>query len=249
MSVRHYIAFASTFAAFFTRAHDFIRMAAISQADLRLVGSHAGVEIGADGPSQMGVEDISMMRAVHGSTVLYPSDATSAVALTRAMADIAGISYLRATRGGYPVLYPPTEDFPIGGAKVLRAGDADVVTLVGAGVTVHQCLAAAEELAGAGIAARVIDLYSVKPVDGATLAAAAAATGGRFVVAEDHHPEGGVGSAVLGGLVNAGVSTIRFAHLSVRGMPGSGTPAQLLADSGIDAAAIVKAARELIDRD
>jgi transketolase len=248
MSVRHYIAFASTFAAFFTRAHDFIRMAAISQANLRLVGSHAGVEIGADGPSQMGVEDISMMRAVHGSTVLYPSDATSAVALTRAMADIAGVSYLRATRGGYPVLYPPTEDFPIGGAKVLRAGDADVVTLVGAGVTVHECLAAAEELAGAGIAARVIDLYSVKPVDGATLAAAAAATGGRFVVAEDHHPEGGVGSAVLGGLVNAGVSTIRFAHLSVRGMPGSGTPAQLLADSGIDAAAIVKAARELIDR-
>ena len=144
--------FASTFAAFFTRAYDFIRMAAISQANIRLVGSHAGVEIGADGPSQMALEDLAMMRAVHGSTVLYPSDATSTAALVPAMADRPGISYLRTTRGAYPVLYDDRRRaFPIGGSKVLRSGDADAVTLIGAGVTLHACLAAADRLAADGI--------------------------------------------------------------------------------------------------
>ncbi|MEW2502841.1 transketolase [Amycolatopsis sp. NPDC047767] len=244
-SVRHRIPFASTFAAFLTRAHDFIRMAAISQANLRLVGSHSGVEIGADGPSQMALEDLAMMRAIHGSTVLYPSDATSTVALTKVMAETPGISYLRTTRGAYPVLYGPGETFPVGGSKLLRSSRQDSVTLVGAGVTAHQCLAAADVLAGEGITARVVDLYSVKPVDTATLAAAASATEGRFVVAEDHHREGGIGSAILEALIPG----LRMTHLCVRHLPGSGTAAELLAAAGIDAAHIAAAARELVAAD
>ena len=244
--VRGYRPFASTFAAFFTRAYDFIRMAAISQASICLAGSHAGVEIGPDGPSQMALEDLAMLRAVHGSTVLYPCDGTSAAALVLAMADLEGISYMRTTRGAYPVLYEAAETFPVGGSKVLRQTDADQVTLIGAGVTLHECLAAAGQLAADGIDARVIDLYSVKPADTATLAAAAAATGGRLVVAEDHHPEGGLGSAVLDALTGAGRVDLAVAHLAVREMPGSGTPAELLAASGIDAAHIADAARRLL---
>jgi transketolase len=247
LAVRGYRPFASTFAAFWTRAHDFIRMGAISGVDLRLVGSHAGVEIGADGPSQMGLEDLAMLRAIHGSVVLYPSDATSTAALVKAMASTRGISYLRTTRGAYPVLYPPGEAFPVGGAKVLRAGDHDQVTLVGAGVTVHACLAAADLLAQEGIDARVLDCYSVKPIDAATLAAAAAATGGRIVVAEDHRPEGGLGSAVTDALLAAGRSSLAIAHLAVRDLPGSGSGAELLAWAGLDADHIAAAARQLID--
>ena len=244
-SARGFTPFASTFAAFFTRAYDFIRMAAISRANIRLCGSHAGVEIGADGPSQMALEDLAMLRAVHGSTVLYPSDATSAAALVAAMADLDGISYLRTTRGAYPVLYAPDEQFPVGGSKVLRSSDADQVTLIGAGVSLHECLAAADQLRGDGITARVIDLYSVKPVDTATLVAAAAATGGRIVVAEDHHPEGGLGEAVLEALTSAGRAELSIAHLAVRDMPGSGTSTELLSAAGIDAAHIAGAARDL----
>jgi transketolase len=244
-SVRGFKPFASTFAAFLTRAYDFIRMASISRANIRLSGSHAGVEIGADGPSQMALEDLAMMRAVHGSTVLYPSDATSAAALVGAMADLDGVSYMRTTRGSYPVLYDAAEQFPVGGAKVLRSDDADQVTLIGAGVTVHECLKAADQLREDGISARVIDLYSVKPVDTDTLAAAAAATGGRIVVAEDHHPEGGLGSAVVDALTARGRAELSVAHLAVREMPGSGTSAELLDSAGIDAAHIVSAARGL----
>ncbi len=247
--VRGYRPFASTFAAFLTRAHDFIRMAAISRASICLVGSHAGVEIGADGPSQMALEDLAMLRAVHGSTVLYPSDATSAAALVQAMADLDGISYMRTTRGAYPVLYDAAETFPVGGAKVPRSADDDQVTLVGAGVTLHECLAAADQLAGEGISARVIDLYSVKPVDTATLAAAAAATGGRLVVAEDHHPEGGLGSAVVDALTGAGRTDLAIARLAVRQMPGSGTTRELLEASGISASHIAEAARRLLAED
>jgi transketolase len=246
IGARGYRPFASTFAAFFTRAYDFIRMAAISRASISLVGSHAGVEIGADGPSQMALEDLAMLRAVHGSTVLYPCDATSAAALVLSMADLEGISYMRTTRGAYPVLYDAVETFPVGGSKVLRQTDDDQVTLIGAGVTLHQCLAAADTLAADGINARVIDLYSVKPADTATLTAAAAATGGRLVVAEDHHPEGGLGSAVLDALTGAGRTDLAVAHLAVREMPGSGTPAELLDASGIDAAHIAEAARRLL---
>jgi transketolase len=245
-SARGFRPFASTFAAFFTRAYDFIRMAAISQANIRLSGSHAGVEIGADGPSQMALEDLAMLRAVHGSTVLYPCDATSAAALVLAMADRDGISYMRTTRGAYPVLYDAAETFPVGGSKVLRSADDDQVTLIGAGVTLHECLAAADQLASEGISARVIDLYSVKPVDTATLTAAAAATGGRLVVSEDHHPEGGLGAAVLDALTGNGRTDLAFAHLAVREMPGSGTGQELLDQAGVSASHIAEAARGLL---
>jgi transketolase len=246
LSVRGYRAFASTFAAFFTRAYDFIRMGAISGVDLRLAGSHAGVEIGADGPSQMALEDLAMMRAVHGSTVLYPSDGTSTAALVDAMAETSGISYMRTTRGGYPGLYSAGEQFPIGGSKVVLSGQGDQVTLVGAGVTLHEALKAADILRGEGIGARVIDLYSVKPVDTATLVAAAEATGGRIVVAEDHHPEGGLGSAVADALLAAGQQSLQLTRLAVSGMPGSGTGEELLAWAGVDADHIAAAARKLV---
>ncbi len=245
-SVRGYRPFASTFAAFLTRAYDFIRMAAISQANIRLVGSHAGVEIGADGPSQMALEDLAMLRAVQGSTVLYPSDATSTAALVQAMADLDGIVYMRTTRGAYPVLYDATETFGAGGSKVLRESEDDQVTLIGAGVTLHACLAAADQLGDEGISARVIDLYSVKPVDTATLTAAAAATGGRLVLAEDHHPEGGLGSAVIDALTGAGRTELAVAHLAVRELPGSGTSEELLDAAGISAGHIAAAARQLL---
>ena len=246
LSVRHYVPFASTFAAFFTRAYDFIRMASISQADIRLVGSHAGVEIGADGPSQMALEDLAMMRAVQGSTVLYPSDATSAAALVRSMVDTQGVCYMRTTRGAYPVIYDSDEPFVVGGSKVLRAGPSDAVTLVGGGVTLHECLAAADRLANEGIMARVVDLYSVKPVDTATLMDAVSATDGRLVVAEDHHPEGGLGSAVADALLAAGAGPLRLTHLAVRELPGSGATAQQLAAAGIDADHIAGAAHALL---
>jgi transketolase len=247
LAARDYKPFASTFAAFLTRAYDFIRMGAISGVDLRLIGSHSGVEIGADGPSQMALEDLAMMRAVHGSTVLYPSDGTSTAALVEAMADTPGISYMRTTRGAYPVLYPAGEVFPIGGAKVLRSSNHDDVTLVGAGVTLHACLHAADMLQTEDVHARVIDCYSIKPIDSATLSAAAAATSGRMVIAEDHHPEGGLGSAVTDALLAAGHTNLSLARLAVRGLPGSGSGAELLAWAGLDADHIAAAARKLID--
>jgi transketolase len=244
LQVRGYIPFAATFAAFFTRAYDFIRMSAISQANIRLSGSHCGVEIGADGPSQMALEDLAMMRAVHGSTILYPSDATSAAYLTAQMAERDGIVYIRTTRGAYPVLYGPDEEFPVGGSKVVRSSPDDQVTLIGAGVTLHNSLAAADQLTGDGIAARVVDLYSVKPIDTQALLEAAAATGDRIVVTEDHYPEGGLGSAVLDAFNDAG-HPVRISHLAVRGLPGSGTPAQLMEAAGISADHIARAARAL----
>jgi transketolase len=243
LSVRGYVPFAATFAAFFTRAYDFIRMAAISEANIRLSGSHAGVEIGADGPSQMALEDLAMLRAVHGSTVLYPSDGTSTAYLVQEMSDTDGVVYMRTTRGTYPVLYGPDEEFPVGGSKVVRSSPDDQVTLIGAGVTLHNCLAAADELAGEGISARVLDLYSVKPIDTQALLDAAAATDGRLIVAEDHHPEGGIGSAVLDALNEAG-HPVLVTHLAVRDMPSSGTPAELLDAAGISAAHIAQAARD-----
>jgi transketolase len=245
MSVRGYVPFAATFAAFFSRAYDFIRMAAISQANIRLSGSHAGTEIGADGPSQMALEDLAMMRAVHGSTVLYPSDAASAAYLVGQMAEHQGVVYMRTTRGSYPVLYSPEEQFPVGGAKVVRSGPDDVVTLVGAGVTLHNCLAAAGQLAQDGISARVIDLYSVKPVDTKTLLGAASATNDRIVVTEDHYPQGGIGSAVLEAFSDAG-HPVSIAHLAVQGLPTSGTPAELMNAAGISADHIATAARGIL---
>src|SRR5438270_2407816 len=244
MSVRHYIPFASTFAAFLSRAYDFIRMAAISQANIRLSGSHAGVEIGEDGPSQMALEDLAAMRAVHGSTVLYPSDATSTAQLVEAMADRDGISYIRTTRGAYPVLYGDGEHFRIGGSKVVRSDPHDVVTLIGAGVTLHNCLAAAEELDKEGFKARVIDCYSLKPIDRQTLHEAAAVTKGRLVVVEDHYPEGGLGAAVMEALA-ADMDPPRIIHLAVRALPGSGKPTELMDRAEISARHIVAAAKQL----
>jgi transketolase len=241
MQRRGWKPFVSTFAAFLTRAYDFIRMAAVSRADIRLCGSHAGVSIGEDGPSQMGLEDLAAFRAVHSSTVLYPSDANQAVRLVELMADLDGIAYLRTHRGALPVLYAPDEDFEVGGSRTLR--DGDDVTLVGAGVTLHEALEAADRLADEGVDARVIDLYCVKPADADSLARAAAETGA-IVTVEDHWPEGGLGDAVLGALAEAGESC-RVRKLAVGAMPGSGSPDELIHEAGIDADAIAGAAREL----
>jgi transketolase len=218
-------------------------MAAIGRANLRLCGSHAGVSIGEDGPSQMALEDLAMFRAV-GATVLYPADGNSTVRLVTAMSDLEGISYLRTTREATSRLYGPDEPFPVGGSKVLASSGDDRVTLVGAGVTVHACLAARDELDDRGIAARVIDCYSVAPIDGATLRRALAETG-VVVVVEDHRPAGGLGDAVLDALAEAPVEG-RVVKLAVRGMPGSGTPDELRAWAGIDAASIARAATEAV---
>ncbi|HUF02318.1 MAG TPA: transketolase [Gaiellaceae bacterium] len=237
--------FASTFAAFLTRAYDFVRMAAVSRAQLALCGSHAGVSIGEDGPSQMGLEDIAAFRAVHSSVVLHPCDANQTAKLVAAMADLEGISYLRTLRPATPVLYGPDEEFEIGGSRVLRSSDEDDVTVVGAGITVHEALKAADALAEDGIAARVIDLYSIKPLDRDTLLAAAEATGGRIVTVEDHWPEGGLGEAVLSAFAD-GDERPTVVKLAVRGMPGSGTPDELLAAAGIDAEHVARAVRSLV---
>jgi transketolase len=251
LQVRGYVPFASTFAAFFTRAYDFIRMAAVSQANIRLVGSHAGVSIGEDGPSQMALEDLAMMRAVFGSTVLYPSDANQAARLVEAMADTKGISFLRTTREKTPVIYGPDEQFPIGGSRVVRQSDHDQVTVVGAGITLHEALKAADQLQGEGVAIRVIDAYSVKPIDAKTLHAAAQATGGRIVVVEDHWFEGGLGDAVLDAFAGTEAQSPsgtlpRVLKLAVHQMPGSSTPEQEIEDAGISASHIVAAVKSLL---
>jgi transketolase len=237
--------FGSTFAAFLSRAYDFVRMAAISRASFALSGSHAGVSIGEDGPSQMALEDIAALRAVHGSTVLHPCDANQTARLVAAMADTEGISYLRTLRPATPVLYGPDEEFAIGGSRVLRSSDDDEVALIGAGITVHEALKAADTLAADGLSARVIDLFSIKPVDEETLRAAAEATGGRLITVEDHWPEGGLGDAVIAALADT-EEPPRVMKLAVSGMPRSGKPEELLAAAGIDAEHIAAAARSLV---
>ncbi|GLW05908.1 transketolase [Microtetraspora sp. NBRC 13810] len=242
MQVRGWTPYATTFAAFLTRAHDFIRMAAVSRADIRLVGSHAGVAIGQDGPSQMGLEDLAMFRAVHGSTVLYPCDANQTAKLVAAMADRAGVGYLRTSRGEMPVIYEPGEEFPIGGCRVLRSSPQDVATVVAAGVTLHEALAAAGELAADGVRVEVIDLYSIKPLDAQALRGAATRTG-TMITVEDHWPAGGLGEAVLSAVADLGPRVIK---LAVRVMPGSAAPREQLEDAGIDRNAIVRAVRDLL---
>jgi transketolase len=238
----HYRPFASTFAAFLSRAYDFVRMGAISRADISLCGSHAGVSIGEDGPSQMALEDIASLRAVHGSTVLYPSDATTTAALVELMADTKGIVYMRTTRAATRVLYDAGEEFQIGGSKTVLEGDD--VTIVSAGITLHEALAAAERLASEGISARVIDLYSVKPIDADALVKAAKETGA-IVTVEDHWREGGIGEAVLAALAEHGAgAAVRV--LAVEDMPSSATPTQLLRAAEIDAEAIYAAATEIV---
>jgi transketolase len=245
MQTRSWKPFASSFGAFLSRAYDFIRMGAISGADLKLCGSHVGVSIGPDGPSQMALEDIASLRAVLGSVVLYPSDPNQTVELLDAMREHQGISYMRTTREALPTLYEPGERFRIGGSRTVRSGDDDAVTLIGAGITLHECLAAAEQLASKGISARVIDLYSVKPVDAETLLEAAKDTRA-LVTVEDHWREGGIGEVVAGVLADAGLGT-RLVRLAVSERPGSGPPRDLLSAAGIDAEHIVSAVQGALD--
>jgi transketolase len=242
-----YVPFASTFGAFLPRAQDFVRMAAISDANIRLVGCYPGVSIGPDGASQMALEDIAAFRAIHGSVVLYPSDANQTRWLVGLLADQPGISYLRVTRAELPVLYGPGERFPIGGSRTLVSSACDDVAILAAGITLHEALAAAEVLDVRGVKARVIDLYSLKPIDAATIRTAARVTRGRLITVEDHRPEGGLGDAVLGALATLG-EPFTLTKLAVDLMPTSGTATELRRAAGIDCAAIVTAASSLVYR-
>ncbi|MEI8289003.1 MAG: transketolase [Verrucomicrobiota bacterium] len=237
---RGHVPFASTFATFFTRAADQIRVAGISSANLKLVGSHVGISIGEDGPSQMALEDIALFRAVQGSSVLYPADAVATEKLLEEMAKTRGIQFLRTSRPKTPVIYGNDEQFPIGGAKVLREGAK--ATIVAAGVTLFEALKAADTLKAEGIAVTVIDAYSVKPLGRKEILAAAKKTGNTVITVEDHYPEGGLGDAVAGELSSEGVKVHK---LAVNGLPRSGQAAELMAAFGIDAAAIVKKVKSL----
>ena len=237
------IPFAATFACFLTRAYDFIRMAAISHANVKLMGSHAGVSIGEDGPSQMGLEDLAMMAAQPGMVVLYPSDAVSAYKLVEAAAVHRGPVYIRTGRPKAPILYGNDEQFTIGGSRVLRQSASDQLTIVAAGVTLFEALKAYDTLKAAGIPVRVIDLYSIVPIDRATLVDSARATQGRILTVEDHYAHGGLGSAVLAALGSEGV---RVHMLAVREIPHSGKPDELLDRFGIGARAIVETAKRLL---
>lgn len=237
------IPFSSTFACFLSRAHDQIRMAAIGTAPLRICGSHAGVSIGQDGPSQMGLEDIAMMSALPESIVLYPSDAVSTHALVEQMCNYTGgISYVRTTREKTAVLYDNDEQFPLGGCKVLHANKGDVGLIVAAGITVHEALKAREQLLKENISIAIIDLYSIKPLDAATIEKIAVQAGDRIITVEDHYIQGGIGEAVAFALRN---SAIEIHSLAVTKLPMSGKPEELLAWAGIDADAIIKKVKEI----
>jgi transketolase len=236
------VPFASTFATFFTRAADQIRVAGISRANLKLVGSHVGVSIGEDGPSQMGLEDLALMRAIVGSVVLYPSDAVSTEKLVEQMALAKGIHFLRTSRPKSPVIYSNDELFPVGGAKMLRQNAGDKVTVVAAGVTLHEALKAADALKAEGVGITVIDAYSIKPLGKKEILAAAQKTNGTVITVEDHYSEGGLGDAVAGELSADGVKVHK---LAVTSLPRSGKAEELLAHFGIDAAAIVKKVKSL----
>ena len=241
LSARGKIPFVSTFAAFLTRAFDQIRMAGVSRSNIKFCGSHAGVSIGEDGPSQMGLEDLAMFRPIPGSVVLYPCDAVSTERLLAEAAGCHGICYIRTTRPKTPVLYSNEEQFPVGGSKVLRKSAKDRATVIGAGITVHEALTAASKLEAEGISIRVIDAYSVKPIDAAGILSAAKDTGGRIIVAEDHYEEGGLGDAVL----NAVGTQAKVVKLAVREVPRSGPPEALIDKYGISSRHIVEAVRSL----
>jgi transketolase len=243
LAAQGFVPFVSTFACFLTRAADQVRMAGISRSNVKLAGSHAGVSIGEDGPSQMGLEDLALFRAVPGAVVLYPGDAVATDACVRLAAAHVGPVYIRTTRAKTPAVYGTDEAFAIGGLKVLRQGERDRATLVAAGVTLHEALAAHDELAGAGIPVRVIDLYSVKPVARDALVEAARATDGTLVTIEDHYVEGGLGDAVAEAVGDAGV---RVHRLAVREIPRSGAPKQLLERHGIGRGAIVTRVRSIV---
>ena len=243
LAARGAIPFPSTFACFLSRACDFIRMAAISNVGIKMAGSHAGVSIGEDGPSQMALEDLAMCRAEPNITVLYPCDAVSTEQLVSLMAYHPGPAYMRTSRPKTPVIYKNNETFTIGGLKVVRESASDVVTVVGAGVTVFEALKAHDVLKASGTNIRVIDLYSVQPVDRAGLIAAGKATGGRIITVEDHYPAGGIGDAVADAVAEAGMTVKRIA---VREIPRSGKPEELLVRFGISSNHIVDAVRALV---
>ena len=246
LQARGKVPFADTFACFLSRAYDNVRMAAISRANINLCGSHCGVSIGEDGPSQMAPEDIAMFRAIHGSGVFYPADAVSTERLVDIMARRVGINYLRTSRPKFPILYSKDEKFPIPGFKVLRKSDQDKVTVIGAAVTLHEALKAADELKKAGTAIRVIDLYCVKPIDGKAIAAEIAATGGKLITVEDHWPEGGIGEAVLSSLAAVGAAPTKFKLMAVNGMPHSGKPEELVDAFGISARDIITEVKAIL---
>ena len=246
LAARGKVPFVDSFACFLSRAYDQVRMAAISRSNLNLCGSHCGVSIGEDGPSQMALEDIAMFRAVYGSAVLYPSDAVSTERLTEAMARRPGVNYLRTSRPKFPIIYSTGESFPIPGFKVLRQSAQDVVTVIGAGVTLHESLKAADQLKAERKAIRVIDLYCVKPIDGRALAEHVKATGGRVTTVEDHWPEGGLGEAVFTALTQAGVAISKSRLLAVSKMPHSGKSDELVDIFGISARHIIAAIREIL---
>ena len=242
LAARGAIPFPSTFACFLTRAADFIRMAAISNVSVKLAGSHAGVSIGEDGPSQMALEDLAMCRTEPNCTVLYPSDAVSTERLVALMAYHPGLAYMRTSRPKTPIIYSNDETFTIGGSKVLRESDSDVATVIGAGVTLFEALKAYDQLKAAGTLIRVIDLYSVAPVDRDGLVKAGRATKGRLITVEDHYAAGGIGDAVAEAVADAGLTVRR---LAVREIPRSGKPEELLERFGISAAHIVEAVKNL----
>lgn len=240
LAARGAIPFPSTFAAFLTRASDFIRMAAISGVNVKLAGSHAGVSIGEDGPSQMALEDFAMTASQPNFTVLYPSDAVSTEKLVAEMAAHHGPMYMRTSRPKTPVIYAADEAFPIGGLKVVRQSDTDVATVIGAGVTLFEALKAYEQLKAEGVHIRVVDLYSIQPIDAAALVAAGLATGRRLITVEDHYLVGGLGDAVARAVAPAGLTVTR---LGVTEIPRSGKPDELIDHYGISARAIVAAVR------
>jgi transketolase len=240
LAARGAIPFASTFACFLSRAADFIRMAGISFVNVKLTGSHAGISIGEDGPSQMALEDLAIMRAVPDCVVLYPCEAVSTERLVAVMAQHTGMVYMRTSRPKTPVLYDAGESFAIGGSKILRQSDKDVATVVAAGVTVFEALRAYEQLKGGNVLIRVIDAYSVQPIDADTLRASAQATGNRVVTVEDHYAAGGLGDAVASALGGDGATITR---LAVREIPRSGQPEELLDRFGISARHIVEAVK------
>ena len=237
LASRGAVPFPTTFACFLERAADFIRMAGISETGIKLAGTHCGVSIGEDGPSQMALEDLATMRAVPTCTVLYPCDGNSAERLIAVAASTPGPVYLRMSRPKTPVIYDASETFVAGGSKLLRQSDRDVVTIVAAGVTVHEALKAHEALSASGIAIRVIDAYCVQPIDRDGLVAAGKATGGRVITVEDHYAQGGLGDAVAEAVWDQG---FRVRRLAVREIPRSGEPAELLDRYGISSRAIVR---------
>ncbi len=243
LAKRGKIPFVSTFAAFLSRAYDHIRMSAISQANIKYAGSHCGVSIGEDGPSQMGLEDLAMFRAIPGAVVLYPSDAVSAERLVAEAAAHQGIVYLRTSRPKTAILYGADESFPIGGSKVIKKSEQDRVTVVAAGITLHEALKAHEILSTEGISIRIIDVYSIKPIDAKTLRTAAADTNNTLITVEDHYPEGGLGDAVLDAVATEGICVHK---LAVTGIPRSGKPDELLELHGINANAIIQKVKDVI---